>query len=645
KKFNALYDHAIDEVELEARKYDLGLYRDAGSIGFTPMFDGQAMDEAQFAALDEEVRFTFTQNIDAMEDLLNHQLSPLPAWRRDTAEKQRLLEKETANKVIEPLVGKLKKSFSDSGPKLAEYYGEFQRHLSRHVQDFLSDEKSGEALPEPTRRILLEAFYGINVLVDNGKSKGSPVIYEPHPTYENIFGRIESSAETTGINTGYQKILAGALHQANGGYLLIDAEKLLELPHVYAALKRALKGREVRTEHLAVEHGHVSSMGQTPSPIELSLKVVLVGARNTYYLLQSADPDFEKMFRVLVDFEEEVTRSSEAVRNYSRLIKTICEQEELAPITRPGVARLVEFSSREAGDQYLLSSHIGNLVDLLCEADYQRAAAECELITEVHVSSALQAQQERASRLQETMLKGIINRQTLIDTDGVRAGSCNGLTVLQVGDFPFGMPARITSTVFPGKQGIIDIERESDLGRSIHSKGVLILSGYLGHRYAQAFPLTLSANIAIEQSYGEIDGDSASLAELCALISALTSVPLSQRFAITGSINQYGEVQTIGGVNEKIEGFFELCSERGGDVINAVIVPEANQRNLMLNPKIIAAVDAGEFNVFTVSSVDECLSILMDIDLSQPLKIGDKKYASFDQLVSERLKVISSLSR
>ncbi len=643
KEFNTLYDKALEKVEEQARSQSIALYRDAGSIGFTPVGNGQALDEAEFSQLDEAVRIEFTQNISDLEDYLGDCLAALPIWRREAAEKMKKLENETTLQAVEPLLKKLKTTYNNHA-KLLYYYTKLLKHLSHNIDDFLHDEKTGELLTDTARRARLNAWYGVNLLIDNSKTKGSPVVYEAHPTYENLFGHLEIVNDMNALATSYQRIRAGALHKANGGYLIVDAEKLLEMPHVYAALKRALKAKEIRIEQIAHEVHSFGSSLQSPQAVELKVKVALVGARSTYYLLQELDPDFEKTFRVVVDFDEVIPRTDKSVRNYSRLIKTLADQEGLASFTQSAVARLIEQSSRNAQDTSKLSSHIGDLVDLLCEADYKRVLKEEKLVTAMHVDAALDAQQERTGRLRSRLIENVLNGVVLIGTSETQVGICNGLTVLSVGDVSFGVPARITATVFPGDQGILDIEGEVDLGQSIHSKGVLILSGYLGYKYAKDFAMKFSANIAIEQSYGAIDGDSASLAEVCALISSITKIPINQSFAITGSINQFGEVQVIGGVNEKIEGFFEICKLRefaGGP--QGVIIPRANVRNLMLKQEVIDAVSNGNFVVYAVDSVDQCLELLMSSDIGELDEHQQFTKGSVNSIAVEQLRSISSI--
>lgn len=641
RDLNRYYDQAIETVEKAAREHSIAVYRDAGSVGFTPVAEGQAMDEAVFSQLPEEVRDAFTSAIASLEDQLNDALTELPQWRREATEKLKNLDRDTARKSVSPIFQPIKDKYANISA-VADYLSEMETSLVKNCGEIVGEEKLLEPVTDASRRQYMENSYGVNLLVDNEKVKGAPVIYEAHPSYENLFGRVEYTSEMGALSTSYKLIRPGALHRANGGYLVMEAEKLLEQPFVYGALKRALKSHEIRIESPASEYTGISTITLTPEAIPLGVKLVLIGSRNIYYLLQELDHDFEKMFRVVVDFDEDVDRTPQTIRSYARLMKTLAEEEGLAPLTRRAVARLVEHSSRQAENQGLLSAHIGELVDLLCEADYKRIKEEDELINADHVEMALSAKERRTSRMSEKIAESILDETVLIDTEGDAVGKANGLTVLQVGDVAFGTPARITATVHPGNRGIVDIEREVTLGQPIHSKGVMILSGYLGHQYAQDFPLAISASIALEQSYGYVDGDSASLAEVCTLLSALTHIPISQNFATTGSINQYGEVQAIGGVNEKIEGFFNLCKTRGLNGKQGVIVPKANVRNLMLKAEVVEAVKQGKFAVYAVAHVDECLEILMGRKAGRRKEDGTFTQRSINSQVVKRLREVSS---
>jgi lon-related putative ATP-dependent protease len=639
RDFNRLYDKAVETVEKQGREYSIAVYRDAGTIGFTPVAEGQAIDEAVFSALPEDIRDAFSTHISELEELLNEQLTEMPRWRREAAEALRYLDRDTARHALKPLFEEVRGEYSNL-KGVNHYLDDVERDLIRNAGEMIA-EGIFENKSETARREFMNENYGLNLLVDNEKTKGAPVVYEAHPSYENLFGRIEYNSEMGAMITNYRLIRPGALHRANGGYLIIEAEKLFEQPFVYGALKRALKAHAIRIENPVSEYAGISTVTLSPQEIDLDVKIVLIGARNIYYLLQELDHDFEKMFRVVVDFEEDVERNPATIRQYARLMSTLAKEEKLAPLTREAVARLVEHSSRLAGDQDLLSAHIGELVDLLCEADYRRAKANDKHIDAAHVDAALSAKERRTGRLSEKIQEGITNETVLIDTDGEAIGKSNGLTVLQVGDVSFGSPARITATVYPGNRGIVDIEREVTLGQPIHSKGVLILSGYLGHRYAKEFPLAISASIAMEQSYGYVDGDSASMAEICTLISALTHIPIKQQFAMTGSINQYGEVQAIGGVNEKIEGFYHLCESRGLTGRQGVIIPKANVRNLMLKQEVVDAVKEGLFSIYAVATVDEALELLMGRSAGKEKADGVFTQRSIGAEVVKRLRELS----
>ena len=636
RDFARLYDAAVEVVERKGREYSIAVYRDAGTIGFTPVAEGQAIDEAVFSALPEEIRDAFNLHISELEELLNEQLTEMPRWRREAADALRYLDRDTARHTLVPLFDEVRTEYSNlSG--VNDYLNDIEHDLIRNAGEMVAD-GIFESKSEAARREFMNDNYGLNLLVDNERTKGAPVVYEAHPSYENLFGRVEYNSEMGAMVTNYRLIRSGALHRANGGYLVIEAEKLLEQPFVYQALKRALKAHEIRIENPASEFTGISTVTLSPEPIGLNVKLVLIGGRDIYYLLQDLDHDFEKMFRVVVDFEEDVPRTDATIRQYARLMSTLANEEKLAPLTREGVARLVEHSSRLAGDQDMLSAHIGELKDLLCEADYRRNSVEDKYIDAHHVDAALAAKERRTGRLAQKIHEGITNETVLIDTDGEAIGKSNGLTVLQVGDVSFGTPARITATVHPGSRGIVDIEREVTLGQPIHSKGVLILSGYLGHRYAKDFPLAISASIAMEQSYGYIDGDSASMAEICTLISALTHIPIKQQFAMTGSINQYGEVQAIGGVNEKIEGFFRLCETRGLTGRQGVIIPQANVRHLMLKQEVVDAVRQGVFSIYSVATVDQALELLMGRDAGKEKADGVFNQRSIGAEVVKRLR-------
>lgn len=636
--FNKKYDQVLDRVEKLALEKNIALYRDSSNLAFTPMHDGKALDEAEFAQRPEEEREQFHANVAELEEVLNHELSSLPLWKRESTNQLRKLNEETIALALEPNLSSLAQKYADY-PAVLSFLQAAQTNLLKTVVEQLVDEELSDSL----RRKLMEEQYSPNVLIGNTLNGGAPVVFEPHPTYENMFGRIEYASDQGAMYTSYRQIRPGALHKANGGYLILEAEKLLSEPFVWEALKRALHSGELKMESPLLEYSRIATVTLTPQVIDLEVKVVVIGSREIYYALQELDPDFQGMFRVLADFEEDIAFSPERLHEFAKLVHTRASEEGMAALTAAAVQRLLEYSMRMAEHQQRLSADLSELFQVVSEADFLRQKQQQQLIDKEHVEQAIKARQTRTGRVSQQIMEDILAGVILIDTDGAAIGKCNGLTVLQAGTSSFGMPARISATVYPGSNGIVDVEREVSLGQPIHSKGVMILTGYLGSTYAQRYPLAISASIALEQSYGYIDGDSASLGEVCALISALARVPLRQCFAITGSINQFGEVQAVGGLNEKIEGFFTLCQKRGLTGEQGVIVPKANVNNLLLSDEVIAAVEQGQFAVYAVENVCQALTLLCGEDVGVAGADGEYPEGSVNARVVQRLCEIAEL--
>lgn len=550
----------------------------------------------------------------------------------------RQLNEETITLALEPLLAPLSEKYAENAAVCA-YLQSVQLNLLRTVVEQLVEDSKTDAVA----RKMLEEQYAPSLVVGHHHDGGAPVVFEPHPTYDNLFGRIEYSTDQGALYTSYRQLRPGALHRANGGFLILEAEKMLGEPFVWDALKRALQSRKLKMESPLGELGRVATVSLTPQVIPLNVKLVIIGSRQLYYALQDHDPDFQEMFRVLVDFDEDMPMVDENLEQFAQLLRTRTNEEGMAPLTSDAVARLATYSARLAENQARLSARIGDLFQLVSEADFIRQLANDEMTDAGHIERALKAKATRTGRVSQRVLDDMLAGIILIDTQGAAIGKCNGLTVLEVGDSAFGMPARISATVYPGGSGIVDIEREVNLGQPIHSKGVMILTGYLGSRYAQEFPLAISASIALEQSYGYVDGDSASLGEACTLISALSRTPLKQCFAITGSINQFGEVQAVGGVNEKIEGFFRLCEARGLTGEQGVIIPRANVATLMLDERVLQAVESGTFHVYAVSQADEALSLLVGEEAGVPDEKGQFTEGSVNARVVERLREIAEM--
>lgn len=606
-EFNQRYDKAIDTVERAAHKHNVALYRDTTTISFTPMREGKTLDEVEFAQLPELEREHFHQTIGQLEELLNESLLSLPQWKRESNDKLRKLNRKTINRALAPLIRPLKEKYRIL-PGVIHYLEQMQEQLHTIVVEQLADEETPRTDAE--KKAALNELLSPNLLVTHIPEAGAPVIHESHPSYKNLFGRIEYINDQGTMITNYQQICPGSLHKANGGYLIIEADKLLTEPFVWEALKRALKDKQLRMESAYADLGVINTITLSPATLPLNIKVILVGTREIYYLLEELDADFRKMFRVLVDFDERIPLNSDSLEAFAALMQTFINREEYSPLSSAAVARLANHSARLISSKHHLSARFRDIFDLLCEAEYIRSLTDEKLIEENHIEQALAAQEHRTNRISLLIREQMLDDTIIINTEGKSVGKVNGLTVLDTGNTSFGTPARITATVFPGSQGVVDIEREVNLGQSIHSKGVMILAGYLGYMYARHFPLAISANIAIEQSYGFIDGDSASLAELCCLISALTRIPLRQCFALTGSVSQYGDVQAVGGVNEKIEGFFELCNARGLSHQQGVIIPRSNVKNLVLKKSVINAVEDNKFHIYAVETVNQALEIL-----------------------------------
>ncbi len=616
RSFNQRYDRALDVIERLALEKDVALYRDSSNIAFTPMSDGKALDEAEFAQLPEAERERFHADIADLEERLNEELASLPQWKRESNNQLRQLNEETITLALQPLLAPLSEKYAENAA-VCGYLQAMQVNLLRTVVEQLVDDSKTDAVA----RKLLEEQYAPSLVVGHPASGGAPVVFEPHPTYDNLFGRIEYSTDQG------RQLRPGALHRANGGFLILEAEKMLSEPFVWDALKRALQSRKLKMESPLGELGRLATVTLNPQVIPLQVKVIIIGARQLYYTLQDLDPDFQEMFRVLVDFDEDIPMVDESLEQFAQLLKTRTSEEGMAPLTADAVARLATYSG--------LSARIGDLFQLVSEADFIRHLAGDERTDAGHIERALKAKATRTGRVSARILDDMLAGIILIDTAGAAVGKCNGLTVLEVGDSAFGVPARISATVYPGGSGIVDIEREVNLGQPIHSKGVMILTGYLGSRYAQEFPLAISASIALEQSYGYVDGDSASLGEACTLISALSKTPLKQCFAITGSINQFGEVQAVGGVNES--------EARGLTGEQGAIIPQANVATLMLDEKVLQAVRAGMFHVYAVRQADEALSLLVGEPAGEPDADGQFPEGSVNARVVERLRVIAEL--
>lgn len=642
RSFNQQYSGAIDQVDKKSRTLNVALYREGDGITFLPIRQDKLLEDDEFALLPQPEREAFHKHVAELEEYLSETLLELPQWRKVMVEQIKQLDNDTINHAIAPLLDQLNKKYQNIDDVIS-FLAEIKTNLTQTITDYLMPSRNLEDNDLTTKRVILTEQYAPNIIIDYPKNSGAPVIYESHPTYQNLFGRIEYISDQGTLVTTYRRICAGSLHRANGGYLILDAEKMLTYPFVWEGLKRALQSGFIEIETPYSEFG-INTITLKPEVIPLNLKIILFGSRDIYYLLEELDSEFNEIFRVLADFDNDIVCNEDSMQQFATLMQTHAADLGMKPLSHRALERLIEHSCRLSENQQRLSAHVNECLEIIGETDFLSTNNDKKFIEYEQIQQALNAREARHSRISEEILAQMLAGTILIDTTENAIGKINGLTVLEIGGSRFGAPARITTTVHSGSRGIVDIEREAELGQAIHSKGVLILTGYLGHCYAQQFSLAISASIAMEQSYGYIDGDSASLAELCCLISALTRTPIKQSFAVTGSINQYGEVQAIGGVNEKIEGFFRLCDARGLTSEQGVIIPASNKHNLMLKQEVIEAVDKNLFAIYGVHNVNETLELLMGGIAGNVDDNGEYPEGSINFKAITRLKEISEIS-
>ena len=608
QEFQKRQQEAVKAIEDEAEEHDIALIQTQEEMSFAPRNNGEVMEPEAFHSLPREQREAFEERIEELQQRLQEVAGQFPRWRAEMQERIRQLNEETIREGAAAILEDLRDKYAEQ-EQVGEHVTAITEHLveNQALISRVSEDEDGETWAAFEQ---LFSRYGVLVLVDNAEAEGAPVHYHDFPTHQHLIGRVEHKVRQGALVTDFSLIRAGALHRANGGYLILDAEKVLSQPFAWESLKRALYAREVRIESLEQMYSSASTVSLEPEPMPLDIKVLLLGDRMIYYLLAEYDPEFGELFKVQADLDEDLPRTPENGRLYGRLVASIAEREELRPLDRHAVARVIEHGSRLAEDYERISAHAGHVADLLRESDYWADDAGADCIRVQHVQKSIDQQRYRARRAEERMDREIERGTLLLDTSGRSVGQINALTVMQLGSYAFGRPVRITATTRLGSGQVVDIEREVELGGPLHSKGVLILSGFLGSHYARDHSLSVNASLVFEQAYGEVDGDSASLAELCALLSDLAGLGLAQNLAVTGAVNQKGQVQAVGGVNEKVEGFYKVCRDRGLDGTQGVILPASNVGDLMLDRHVVEAAEAGQFHVYPVTRVDEAMELL-----------------------------------
>jgi predicted ATP-dependent protease len=639
-EFTERHERAFSELGEEAGAQSIGLLRTPAGFSFAPLKNGEVIAAGDYAALPEAEKARLQGLIEGLQRKLEAIIRKMLDWRRELRQRVKQLNGEMTLLAVGHFVDELKQRYAHVA-KLAAYFDAVQRDVIDNADDFRG--AASPAAGPPALHPEQPSFhrYAVNVMVDHGAPNGAPAVLEELPTYPNLVGRVDHASQFGTLVTDFTLVKPGALHRANGGCLMLDARRLLMQPYAWEGLKRALRTSAIRIESLAEMYSLLSTASLEPEPIPLAVKVVLFGERELYYMLSACDPEFPELFKIVADFDDRYDRSPENVASYARMLASITQRGGLLPLESAAAARVVDHGARSASDSKKLDANIRAVSDLLCEADQYARAASRAAVSREDIERAIAARRARADRFHNRLHEAIVRGTLMIATSGERVGQVNGLSVYELGGQAFAEPTRITATTRLGDGKVIDVQREVELGGAIHSKGVLILSSFLAARYSQNQQHALSASLVFEQTYGVVDGDSASLAELCALISSLADVPIRQSLALTGSVNQLGEVQAIGAVNEKIEGYFELCSARGLDGRHGVIIPATNVEHLMLDAPVVDAVRSGLFAVYAVKSVDEAIELLTGMPAGVTDNAGAFPPDTVNGRVTRRLRMLS----
>ncbi len=648
-EFNQKKQMLFEELEDEASERGFILQRTPFGLNTVPKGEnGEPMDQQQFSDLEDERREELEEQQEELQDLIQETMQKVMEAEEERDEKIQNLKKEAISFLLDPMLRKLQEKYKDN-EKAVDYLHAVKEDILDNIDDF-TNQNSGK---QPAGMAQLASGqdqfvkYRVNVLVNNGDTEGAPVVVEDNATYPNLFGAVEKQAQFGMMSTDFTMIKPGALHRANGGYLVLKAKNLFRYGLSWEGLKTALNQGEIKIEDPAQMLGYASTKGLQPEPIPLNIKVVLIGNRRIYNILNNFEEDFQKLFNVKSDFDNEMDWEEPKELKIARFIKDQAEDNsEVKHFEPSGAAKVVEYASEMARDKEKLSTKFSEITELVKESSYWAKKDEADYVDEDHVQKAMEEKFERRGLFKDKIQEYIDRGKIFIDTEGEEVGQITGLSVLDTGDFTFGKPARITANVYAGKEGVVNIDREADLSGNTHTKGVMILKGYLGQKFAYDKPLSLTANIAFEQSYSKIDGDSASSTELYAIISRLADLEINQGIAVTGSVNQKGEIQPIGGAKEKVEGFYEVCKEQGLTGDQGVILPEDNVDNLMLNEEVIESVEAGEFHIYPVNTVSEGLEILTGTTAGDELKDGEYDegtvFARADEKIREIHKALNS---
>lgn len=629
----------IDKLNAKAQQEGFLIQSTPIGLLLIPVINGKRLSQEELLSLPQETKTKIQEKRGKLEAELRNTMRQFSDMERKIREEVKKLNREVAIYAIGHLVEELIEKYAENSD-ITDYLKNMQNDILNNLYQFIKRGEPQQQMPFPVPWMKETQFkkYEVNVVVDNSDCKGAPVIMETNPNYQNLVGRTEKEAQFGALVTDFTMIRSGSLHKANNGFLIIPVEDLLRNPFSYEGLKRALRDQKIVMEEPQERYGFISTKSLKPEPIPLHIKVILIGNPYLYQQLFILDTDFKELFKVKAEFDTTMVRNEENVQKYSAFVCTLCQKENLKHLDKLALAKLIEYSQRIAQDQKKLSTRFAEVGDIVREANFYADQEKSDVIMEEHVRKAIEEKVYRSKLVQEKIQEMISRGILLIDTEAEKVGQVNGLSVMGLGDFAFGTPSRVTASVGLGREGVIDIERESKMGGPVHTKGVLILSGYLNETYAQDTPLSLSTRLVFEQSYGGVEGDSASSTELYAILSALSGLPIRQNIAVTGSVNQKGEVQAIGGVNEKIEGFFEVCKTKGLTGYQGVMIPESNVQNLMLKEEIVDAVKTGKFHIYTAKNVDEGIEILTGTRAGKKLQDGTFEEGTVNYRVSKKLK-------
>ncbi|WIF95300.1 Lon protease family protein [Caminicella sporogenes] len=646
QQYQLFTQQIIDELNEVGKKYDFKFTQTEKGLVSIPLKDGKPMSETEYRNLSPEEFEDLKKRTNEMSLETVDIFNKLRVLDEKLRKKLKELDVETSRKVVEFHINKLKSKF-DCNDKTCKYFEMLKEDIVENIDKFKKDlDESTDnpfAIFQMRSKVSFFERYKVNLFIDNSNRKCAPVVFETNPTYYNLIGSIEYRNEMGVMKTDFTQIKPGALHEANGGYLVLQAKDLLTNPFAWQGLKRALTTEEVNIEGLGKQLGYVVTTTLKPQPIPLNLKVILIGDPYTYHILYNYDEEFKKLFKVMADFDIEMDRNEDNTFKMARFIATHCKQENLRHFSADAVGKVVEYSSRLASNQKKLSSRFNQIVEILYEADSWAEVDGSDIIKVCHIEKAIEEKKFRNNKFEEKVLEMFREGDYLIDVDGEKVGEINGLAVVGTGEYSFGKPSKITVSTYRGKAGIINIEREVKTSGKIHDKGVMIISGYLGYKYAQERPLALSASIVFEQLYSGVDGDSASSTELYAILSSLSGVPIKQYIAVTGSVNQRGEIQPIGGVNEKIEGFYKVCKIKGLTGKQGVMIPHQNVKNLMLTDEVIEAVKEGKFHIYAVKTIDEGIEILTGVPAGKINEKGEYPIGTIHSLSFLVLIIFSSV--